>query len=331
MVTNVTTPVGRIVQGDPYKRTVPPRQGNQPQKMGADGQPASSYFLALAIPKGDPNWPAYKAKLDAEARVSWPQFFDAAGNMVNPHFANKITDGDGIDKNGKPNAGKEGFAGHWVVKFASSLPQAPRSLAWDPAMGAWVETTTIKCGDYVSINHDCLTNGSTQSPGMYMNPRQIAFEREGQLIVPIDSGPTANEAFGARGGATIPPPPGAITPPPPAAGPVMTPKAGANTYQMMIAAGWTHDQLVQQGYVVGNPASGAAGSATVSPTSPAPYTGYMDPNATLPPPPPADTPPPPPAATGPTMTPKAAGKAYQAFISAGWSHDQLVQQGYVNP
>lgn len=332
MALNISTPVGRLVQGDLYKKNAAPKQGNQPQKLDANGQPVKSWYVALAIPKNDPAWPAFKATIDAETRAAWPNFFDAAGNLISNTFSNKITDGDAVDKYGKPNATKEGFAGCWVMKVGSQLENGPRVLAWNAQMGAWVESTTVKIGDYASVNFDYATNNAsgTNTPGMYANPKMVAFEREGAKIEQQDSGPSAAEAFGARGPST-----GA---PPPAAGqPVMTAKAGTNTYASMTAAGWTHEALVQHGYVVGNaapaaspppPAAGTPPPPIASPTSPppAPYTGYMDP-ATTPPPPPVN----PPAPVGPVMTAKAGAHTYDAMIAAGWTHDALVQQGYVQP
>lgn len=47
-----------------------------------------------------------------------------------------------------------------------------------------------------------------------------------------------------------PPPPGLAVPPPPPVGPVMTAKAGGNSYASFIAHKWTDDMLRQNGYMV---------------------------------------------------------------------------------
>lgn len=280
------TITGRIVQGD-VNQAQPPKKDPATKQVKinpATGQPyPGQYFVALAVPKNDPNWPAIKAGLDAEAKAAWPQFFGTppAGLVIgpelpvgctNPKFANKIIDGDGHDDQGQPYSAKEGYAGHWVVKIASQY--APKVWSW---RNGWEETihtgVKVKCGDYVSISGTCVSNQSQQSPGMYMNLGAVAFEREGPAIVSA-AAVDPNAAFGARGGngvpAVTPPPPAVTTPPsatatgtdaapppphtaymdPPAAGPTMTAKAGGKSYQSFIDAGWNEAQLREHGYIV---------------------------------------------------------------------------------
>jgi hypothetical protein len=99
----------------------------------------------------------------------------------------------------------------------------------------------------------------------------IAFGLDGIMIIdataprlPIDGGIDAGSVFGGAAPATpapgmpapapgqVPPPhPGILTPPPAAPVHQMTPAAGALTYEQYIAAGWTHEQLVSNGFVVG--------------------------------------------------------------------------------
>lgn len=278
MATNFTSPIGRLVQGDCYVAQ-PRRDATGKPKVGADGKPETQFFVALAIPKNDPAWPAFKALLDNEARTAWPQYFNAAGQCTNPTFADKVTDGDGVDQKGQPHSAKEGFAGHWVVKFGSGF--APKAYRWDAAQG-WVETAPgeIKLGDYIKVSGSISSNQSAQSPGMYLNLNMIAFDHEGPRIV---LGPTPDQAFGAPGtaghvgplpGATpatgaptpttgptapsaaspssvapAPPYTGFMQPPPPPSGPIMLPAAGGVSYQQYRDAGWTDDQLVQHGYM----------------------------------------------------------------------------------
>lgn len=267
MAVNFTSPVGRFVQGDCYVAQ-PRRDAAGKPKVGADGKPETQFFVALAIPKNDPAWPAFRALIDTEARAAWPQFFNPQGQCTNPTFADKVTDGDGVDQKGNAHSAKEGFAGHWVVKFASGF--APKAYRWDATQG-WVETAPgeIKLGDYIKVSGSCSSNQSAQSPGMYLNLNMIAFDHEGPRIA---VGPSPDQAFGTPGapsagvgspgappavqGAGAPPytgfmPPagGAVPPPPATAGPVMLPAAGGVSYQQYRDAGWTDDQLVQHGYM----------------------------------------------------------------------------------
>ena len=262
-MTNFTTPVGRIVQGDCYKPQQQ-RELNGKPKLNKEGQPAMQYYVALAVPKSDPAWAPFHALLAAEARAAWPQYHAPDGRCTNPSFASKITDGDGHDEKGKPHATKEGFAGHWIVKCASSY--APKSYEKNEQLG-YVETAPgrIKRGDYVRISGSTSSNASSVSPGMYMNLNMIAFEREGAAIV---SGPSAEEAFGPASGVVAPKPvtaaaAGIVTPPAPqytgymapppappvATGPTMLPAANGVSYDAYIAGGWTHGQMVEKGLV----------------------------------------------------------------------------------
>lgn len=288
-----TTPTGRIVQGDPYKMTQKTDSKTKALKVKPDGTPMMSSYIALAIPKNDPDWPAFKAMCDEQAKLAWPL------DHIRAHrdFATKIEDGDSTEPNktGKRNCDREGFAGHWIVKLSSGY--APTVNVWLTAAQAnehgrvppgkqpidgWYASSggEVVTGDYVKVQGSIDSNKSSESPGMYMNYNQCALQRKGEAIV---SGMDANEAFGTA------PPPAAAGNAAPAA--TSTPPAATT------------------------PSSPTAGAGS--------YTGFMD----AAPPPPADTTPPPPE--GPQMTAKAQGKPYESFIAAGWSDTQLRQHGYI--
>ena len=115
-------------------------------------------------------------------------------------------------------------------------------------------------------------------------------------------------AFGGPPGA---PPPSSDGPP---AGYKMTAKAGASTYKTFTDAKWTKEAMLTEGYLEVIPA-----------------TDFL---AGPPPPPGASGPPPPPGASAPAepvMTNKAAGTTYQQFRDAKWSHQQLIDGGYILP
>ena len=282
MPSNFTSPVGRMVQGDIFKPRTTDQQGNPLTiKSGPNaGQPRSDYFVAVAVPKDSPDWPAFKALVDAEAKAAWPQ-----GQHSSPKFSNKIIDGDGMDDNGKSNADKPGFAGCWVVRFSSGfapalwarskvLPEHMRS----PDPESFVQVTdpsVLKRGYFIRVAGNVAGNNNQQSPGLYMNYNMVELVGYGDEIV---SGPTASMAFGspaaAPTGQSAPAPtaaaPAASAPAPqptaspteapepytayaevPApSGPQMTAKAGATPYEAFIAKGWTDDTLRANGYLV---------------------------------------------------------------------------------
>lgn len=282
MTKRFTSPVGRFVQGDLFTPSLTDQKGNpRTFKSGPKiGQPSPQWFFALAIAKNDPAWPAFKAELDAEAMAAWPHLFPG-GACVLPTFASKIIDGDGVDTMGRPFSRLEGFAGHWVIRFTSGFP----IRVVKPMGGSvWSDVTNpeeAKRGYYIRVNGDTETNGDAGKPGMYMNGKMVEIVGPGPVIV---GGPDAAEAFAAP--AALPPgaltastalaapgyaappvapaapappyagymaaPPAAPAAPAPPAPPVvpvrqMLPAAGANTYEAMIAAGWTDETLRAHG------------------------------------------------------------------------------------
>lgn len=334
------TPMGRIVQGSPLEPSTTDSKG-QPLtiKTGPNaGQPRTNFFIAVAIPKNDPAWPAFKALLDQESRAGYPQYFNAqTGQCTHPRFTQKISDGDSVDANGQPNPSKEGFAGHWVVKFSSSY--APKLFHKGQLLN---EKTAIKRGDWVRVAGNAAANIGSDVPGLYLNHNGIELLYQGD---PIVSGPDAGAMFaaapaaalplppGARavtlghgtpapfGGATPPPPPGAYAPPMAPPAPTMAPPAPPMAppappagpqpaYTMTAAAGaYTREQYLQQGYT--DELLIAQGLMTKS----------------APPPNPAFTQVPPPPPAGPRMTAAANGATYEQMRAAGWSDDQLVSAG----
>jgi hypothetical protein len=135
---------------------------------------------------------------------------------VHPNFAYKVIDGDGPDQNGKLNSTKDGFAGHWVVRFASSYPPRLFYAGRYAANEQIQEKGAIKRGYYVRVSGTVEGNANAQRPGIYVNLDMVELSAYGPEIV---SGPDAGEAFGAAptalpAGASPTP----LTPPPTAPG-----------------------------------------------------------------------------------------------------------------
>lgn len=302
-----TSPTGRFVFGDAYTMEVQ-KDTNGQAKIGKDGQPVLQIVLGVAIPKNDPNWPAFDQKLLADDRAAWPQFFGPDGNLLpGVAFARKIIDGDGFDKKGQPYARKEGYAGCWVLKVATGYHPAivqHDGRTWVPAAPG-----LVKRGGYVMVEVSSTSNQSQQTPGMYRNLTQIAHVSTGLAIV---GGTDPNEAFGAA--APPVPPGGSATPQAPAAPPAT--QAPAAPYSPPPAAAPA-------------PVAAPPSPAAASPATAEPYDGYMAP----PPAPaaPAAAPPPAPAApAGPVMT-ATATTTYDAYIAAGWTDALLVSSGFMLP
>jgi hypothetical protein len=265
MATKIQTPLsGRLVLGHPFVSTNKDADGN----VYADGR--VQYFMHIAIPKNDPLWGGILATMMTEAKAGFPQFFPPAaaskfGGCNLPTFSWKITDGDSTEANTKGNSPsqREGYPGNWVLRFSSGF----QPKVYVHANGAYTELTDPKCvktGDYVVVSGSTSPNGSTQSPGLYLNIDGVLLVKEGKEII---SSQSAESMFGAvlsnlpaqtaTAGApfqTPTPQPAAPVPVPTPApdllkGPQMAPGC-PYTYASLVAAGWTDDQMRASGYLI---------------------------------------------------------------------------------
>ena len=284
MVT-IVSPVGRMVQGSLYNGDANDMDGKPNLYTSGPnaGQPYKAFFFALAIAKGsEAHWshtPWGKEVYDVGKAAS-PKTADL------PSFAWKIEDGDSRapNKKGRMNCDREGFPGHWVLKFSGTF--APKLY---DRMGKAPVTTPDFClpGDFIQVAFDCRSNNRSDSPGVYLNYAFVYFQAyhvEGRIEMgpnpsalgagqaPLPPGASMTPAAAAPSAASITPPaaaPAAITPPtaallpvpvevapapaflsvsPPPAAParVMT-AAAAGPYEAYISQGWTDAQLVQHG------------------------------------------------------------------------------------
>lgn len=314
MAINFTTPVGRIVQGD-LAKSQPVLDNLGKPKLSRDGTPMVQHFIALAIAKtpGHTHW----------AQTDWGRQIWDEGNRAHPTFAPhptfswKVEDGDSQmpNKKGKKNADREGFPGHWIVKFRSGF--LPKTYNADGS--AAVPAETIRCGYYVQVN--CTVAGNSgESPGVYINPNMVALSGYGPEII---AGPDASEAgFGG-----VPLPPGASAMP--LGGmPAMTSPPSAPAPTTGAAPSVPFSAPAASAAPPFSPPSFAGASASTAMTSPssAPPVNpaFLDVPAAPPPPPPAAPP-------AKQLTPKAAGASYADLIKAGWTDALLVQHGMMLP
>ncbi|NUM72791.1 hypothetical protein HUU40_00375, partial [candidate division KSB1 bacterium] len=143
-----------------------------------NGNPANSFEQAV--------WPY----LDMEAKTGYPQ-------GVPPVFSWKWKDGDSIDREGKPYANREGYAGHYVMTISSEA-FAPPLYRFDGQQYHQMTADEIKCGDYVAVSINTKLNvptDRTHTPGLYINPVGVCFVGYGAAIV---NGPDAQTMFGGQ-------------------------------------------------------------------------------------------------------------------------------------
>lgn len=257
-----TTPVGRLVQGSCFVGNKTDNKG-QPYiiKTGPNaGQPTEKFYFGVAYPKllanGQPNeeFNTFFKNVIEVARAGYPQFFNGPidpftgkPGCTHPRMTFKIMDGDGVDANGAQNNTKEGFAGHWVVKFGGSFAPKCFELGKFAPEQRIQDASRIKTGYYVAVSGTCEANIGSDVPGVYMNGNLVCLIGAGAEIV---GGPDANAAFaGVNVGAL---PPGCVVGATPAStGPapvvpgvaaplpvVPTPTVPVDPLATAIAAGW---------------------------------------------------------------------------------------------
>lgn len=196
------TPVGRLVQGGMTMRQKTDMDTNQP--VVENGQPVMEVFFALAFPKvlpnGQPNveFDNFRSMYQQVAAAAWPALFPQGptGPCTHPRFSMKYQDGDGVDQSGKSVAGKEGFAGHHIIKFTTAYPvRCFHEGKFGPHEEIQQVDDTFKRGCWVRVFGEVKTNNAsgTQVPGIVFYPKLVSFIDKG---VEIKSGPDAQAAFG---------------------------------------------------------------------------------------------------------------------------------------
>lgn len=262
--TDILSPVGRLVQGSAFEGNTTDQDGRP--LTDRSGAARVNYFLALAVPKDSPDWAGFKAKIDAVGAHAFPNHYQL------PTFSNKIVDGDDTtpDQNGTRPCDKEGFAGHWVIRFSSGF--APQVYTRGGA-AIMTDPTGVKRGDYIRVYGSTSGNGNAQKPGVYINLNMVEFIGHG---VEITTGPSGAAIFGGAPLGALPAgvsatplapsvPLAPVAPPVAAPAPVAPPVAAVApapdflnaapkvetvtvagheyTREQLIAAGWTEAQI----------------------------------------------------------------------------------------
>lgn len=296
--TTFTTGVGRMVQGDWFRPNTTD-SNNVPLviKSGANaGKPRVEYVVNLAFPKVgmDPASADFLRLIKEESAKAWPHLFPrgASGDCTAREFSDKIIDGDGYDKYGRAWSEREGFAGHWVVRFTSGFAPKVYPNGRYSAADIIMEPHLTPRGYYYRASGTIESNNNSQSPGMYVNLQLGELIGYGPEII---GGPNAAEAFGAR--PAVLPPGVSATPLAPPSGMPAAPSAPAS-------------------YAPPAAPSAPVPAYNAAPAI-APYAGYMTPPAA----------PSAPVAQSPLMSAKANGATYEQMIAAGWTYDLLQSHG----
>lgn len=304
-------PVGRMVEGNLYSPNETDAEGNPlTYKTGSKaGQQRVDYYMALAIAKGsEQHW----------AHTEWGQKLWNIGHQIfingatqSPTFLWKVTDGDSVipNANNRRPCDKEGFKGHWVIRFSNGF--APTIVNRDGSANI-LEENYINAGDFVQVFAYIVDNTSKQQPGLKINHRVVSFQAYGDRIV---FGPDPKTlGFGQQAlptGASVTPKAGMTNPPqvaqPPSAAPSQPYTPPLPNAQAVSAT---------QAYIPPSPAIQAI----------TPHLGILNPQPGIGVPAPI-TPVP-----VRRMTAKAGAYTYEQFVATGnWTDELLIRDGYMEP
>lgn len=184
------TPAGRLVAGS-FTEVNKTDHQNKPL------DPAKyNRFVGLAFPKTAAQWWDEQGELGAvftAIRQAAADHYKGA-EFQNAAFAWKIDNGDDVK-----HAGKEGYAGHWILKF-TRYETIGGCRVYNTANQEIIDPMQLKKGYYYRISGSAKANGNTGSQaGVYMNMNMAQLVGIGAEIV---SGPTAAAVFGTP--ATLP-------------------------------------------------------------------------------------------------------------------------------
>jgi hypothetical protein len=306
--------VGRMVWGSLYKPNTKDFDGNPMTiKKGVDaGKPTQRFEFGLAVPKTQAhfaNEPGWGQLIWSTAHAAFPGLPALMEPLGSDAFSWKITDGDAtaIPKKSKSKVrpcDREGYAGHWVLKFSSSFPPKVYSALNLDNIVPLDGVDAIVPGYVIQVVGSVAGN-TGNSPGIYLNHAGIALRGYQPEIR------TAGVDVTKFGGGALP--------------------AGTSTLPVGAPAG----------AIPAAPAPSAAPAAPMpaapAPAAPAPSAAAPAPVPVMPAPsfagaPVAPAAPPPPnaaaAAPPPASRPPHKGVPYESYVKAGWTIDQLRADGY---
>lgn len=283
-------PVGRMVFGDVNKGRQRTDSKTNAPRVNTDGSPMMDFTAGVAVRKvGETHWSqtAWGQVIHGHGQKEWPN-----GQWQHRDFSWKIIDGDSVEvnKKGKRPCDQEGYAGHWIIVCSNG--QAPQ-LTDRMGKTTLTDRSAVVPGRFVQPFISICGNESTDSPGVYLNLKILAYSAWGEEIVSSNTPDPSTVGFGQ----------GALP-------------AGASE--------------IPQGQTAGTPANAAPApqaSAAPAPTAVAPAAGFSNGPAA---PPPAAAAAPAPSAPPPQPQKRMTAKAtttYEEYVKAGWSDEVMIQHG----
>lgn len=209
MTVEFSTPVGRLVWGNPTRPTVKKDQQTK-QPIIRNGKEVEQWVFGVAFSKAEFEQ-SVLPYLQQEAASAFP-------NGTPANFSWKFKDGDGVDPKGVSYAQREGHAGCYILTV-STESFAPPVFKFDNGSYRQITPEEIRTGDYVQLSLTVKFNGATgtHTPGLYINPVGVNHVGYGEEITSVSADPTT--LFGTQPAQL---PPGASATPVAAAAPMPT-------------------------------------------------------------------------------------------------------------
>lgn len=180
---SITFPAGRLVQGSVLQGFDKDDEGNPlVWKSGKNkDQPRTNYVLGVAIPKGnESSWQEteWGEKIVAFAAEQAPDFYDMDA------FAWKIDDGDSTKKmqNGKRRSDNPHLKNCWLVRCSANFAPSQGTFDSEGNVNEVADEDFIKKGYYVQVAVEIQFNGSSKTPGIYLNHTFVVLDRKGEVI-----------------------------------------------------------------------------------------------------------------------------------------------------
>lgn len=202
-----------------------------------------NWWAGLAIPKtpGILDWKQEVGNPTLMAILKAGQEAFPNGEWQSPNFSWKIKDGDSLNKHGEQH-----YPGHWIVGFSRNQQIGPVPCYNQSC--APIQPMETKKGWSYKISGSSVGNGRTgNQAGVYVNMEmvQLCIANPEDIIV---TGPSAQQVFGAYGGAQVTQPQ-ALTLTPMGQGMAQTVEALKAMMPSM-----TDAQLIQAGFVTASAA-----------------------------------------------------------------------------
>ena len=303
-----TSPVGRIVWGSLYEPNTKDFDGKpMVVKSGPDaGKPTQRFEFGVAFPKTQAhfgNEPGWGQLLWNTAHAAFPGNATLQEPLDRGAFSWKITDGDSTAIPPKAKikvrpCDREGYPGHWVVKFSSSYP--PKIYdARDVNAPVLLEGKDAIVPGYAVQVIGSVVGNSGASPGIYINHAAVGLRAYMPEIRTSSIDVTGKFGGALPVGATTVPAAGFAAPAVPGAPPAASAVPAAPAYTPAAPpAGPT--AVVPAPAIMGIPAAPAVPAPPGAPAAPA----------------------------APVSRPPHKGIPIGSYFAAGWSEAQLRADGY---